>query len=315
MTGDNSTPLIIITGPTGSGKSDLAMMLAEKYSGCIVNADSRQIYIGMDIGTAKPSQTERSRIPHELFDVISPSQRYDAMSFQRDADLVISRRRNNAIIVVGGTGLYIRALLYGFFHVDAESIEHARLNLDIHRKEAGFDDAYAWLRTIDPETATRLHPNDEVRISRALEVFIATGQPLSAHHQAHKRNQPRYPYHKFALHMPRELLLARLEQRIDRMFAAGFIQEVQGLLDAGYDRRLPGMQTIGYFEIASYLAGECSLDEARERMLIATRRYAKRQMTWLRGEHDVDWVEQGDEARVLSTCDSLLAGNREALIF
>ncbi|GFO61821.1 tRNA dimethylallyltransferase [Geomonas silvestris] len=280
--------LLVVAGPTGSGKSALALRLAESVGAEIVNADSMQIYRGLDIGTAKPSAEELARVPHHLVSFVSPEANFSASDFRREAAAVIEdiQRRGRKVIVVGGTGLYIRALLEGL--VDSPEGDPV-----LRRQFEGRsgEELLQQLGEVDPETAARLHPNDRVRIVRALEVFAQTGRPISAFRSEHGFAERHYESMKIAIRVEREELYRRLNLRVDQMLRDGLVAEVAGLLTAGYSRELKALRSIGYKEIAAHLVGELALDEAVELIKRDTRRYAKRQMTWFSRENDIYWLE------------------------
>ena len=280
--------ILVVGGSTGSGKSDLAVRLAEEIGGEIVNADSMQVYRGMDIGTAKPTAEDRARVPHHLLDILSPDEAFTASDFRREAAAAIADidRRGKKAIVVGGTGLYIRALLDGL--VDSPTGDP-----ELRRQFDGVpgEELLGRLALVDPETAQRLHPNDRVRIVRALEVYTQTGRPISAYRSEHAFSGNYYTTLKMAIRGERQELYRRIELRVERMLQDGLLEEVRSLLSRGYSRESKAMRSIGYKEIAAHLAGEMTLDEAVMLIKRDTRRYAKRQMTWFGKENDIYWLE------------------------
>jgi tRNA dimethylallyltransferase len=280
--------LLVIGGPTGSGKTDLAVRIAEEIGGEIVNADSMQIYRGFDIGTAKPTPEERARVPHHLIDIVWPDYNFTASDFREAAAAAIEdiTARGKKAIVVGGTGLYIRALLDGL--VDSPTGDP---ELRLQFAEIPGEELLRRLAEVDPETASRLHPNDRVRLIRALEVYSQTGRPISAYRSEHGFSGSYYDALKIAIRVERQELYRRLERRVDDMLEHGLVAEVQSLLDHGYSSNLKAMRSIGYKEITAYLAGEISLDQAVALIKRDTRRYAKRQMTWFSKENDIYWLE------------------------
>jgi tRNA dimethylallyltransferase len=284
--------ILVIAGPTASGKSALALELARRLDGEIVNADSLQVYRGMDIGTAKPTPEQRAEIPHHLIDVADPDQPFSAADFADAADAAIRDidSRGKRAIVVGGTGLYIRALLKGL--VDSPGDAGAiRQELRAEAEERGNQALQEELHRVDPELAGRIHPNNLVRIIRALEVFRLTGIPLSRYQQEHGFSSQRYRSLQIGIRVERQLLYSRIDQRVNRMLEQGLQQEVQQLLNAGYSPEAKAMRAIGYKEMAACLAGECSLDEAIRLIKRDTRHYAKRQLTWFNADADILWLE------------------------
>ena len=284
--------VLVICGPTASGKSELALRLAEKLDGEIINADSMQVYRGMDIGTAKPSTEERARIPHHLIDIVSPDQPFSAADFATAADTAIRDvcSRGKRPIVVGGTGLYIRALLQGLVDSPGNGGE-IRQALRTEAQERGNDAMLEELRQVDPELAGRMHPNNLVRVIRALEVFRTTGIPLSRYQQEHAFSDQRYHSLQIGICVERPLLYSRIDQRVNLMLTQGLLQEVQGLLSAGYDPETKALRAIGYKEMTAHLAGEYDLDEATRLIKRNTRHYAKRQLTWFKADRDILWLE------------------------
>lgn len=284
--------LLVIQGPTASGKTELAIRIAEAVGGEIVNADSMQVYRRMTIGTAKPSPELLQRVRHHLVDIVSPDQNFSAGDFRREAARAITdiHARGAKPIVVGGTGLYIRALLKGLVEVPPADQEYRDELREIFDRSGG-DSLLSMLAAVDPATAATLHPNDHVRIIRALEVFRHTGVPVSAFRERHGFATEEYSYLKIGIRLDREVLYDRINRRVDSMMEEGLVDEVRGLLVSGYGRELKSMRSIGYREICSYLAGECTLEEAVELIKRNTRRYCKRQETWLRGDNEIYWVE------------------------
>ena len=284
--------LLIICGPTASGKSDLALSLAREVGAEIINADSMQVFCGMDIGTAKPTRQQRADIPHHLIDTTDPDQPFSAADFAEAAHQAIRsiHARNKNAIVVGGTGLYIRALLKGL--VDSPSgAGQIRQALQAEAKELGNQAMLDKLSLVDPESAARIHLNNLVRIIRALEVHQLTGIPLSRYQVEHGFTQQRYRSLQIGLDVERQELYKRIEQRVDQMLKEGLVDEVRRLLAAGYNRNLKPMRAIGYKEISAYLAGETDLDTAVQLVKRNTRHYAKRQLTWFKADPDIIWLE------------------------
>lgn len=284
-----SEPLIVICGPTASRKSELAMAMAEQLNGELICCDSVQVYQGFQIGSAGPNEADRERVPHHLFYHYAPTDPADAGRYARDADTVIADivARGKRPILVGGTGLYLRALLWGLAEVPAVSAEiKAKLQADL--AEIGNAGLFQRLLHVDDGTASRLDGGvaDTQRILRALEVFEATGRPLSAYHAEHTP-APRYKWVMLAPTFEREVLSRRIERRVDRLLEAGLVQEVRDLLAAGVPRDCRPMGALGYKEALQYLDGGLSDHQLPERIARGHRRYAKRQRTWFKKEPDV----------------------------
>jgi len=298
--------LLVICGPTASGKSNLAVQLAQQLNGEIINADSMQVYKGMDIGTAKLPHDQRGGIPHHLIDIAEPDQLFSAADFVEAADATISDicSRGKLPIVVGGTGLYIRALLYGL--VDSPSgAGEVRARLQHEASVIGNTAMLEKLRIVDPELAAQIHPNNLVRIIRGLEVYYLTGIPLSSYQQQHGFHHKRYNTLQIGIITEREELYRRIEQRVEDMLADGLLEEVRQLLSRGYNCDLKSMRSIGYGEICAMLSGELTLDEAVILIKRDTRRYAKRQLTWFNSNREIIWLEYPKNfAKILShACD------------
>ena len=293
---DNPKPrLICIVGPTGVGKTAMALELACRWGGEIVSADSMQVYRHMDIGTAKPTPEERGRIPHHLLDVVDPDEPFDASRYIELAHKVIDRLQwqGKPVFVVGGTGLYIRALLGGL--IDGPGADEAlRRELKQEMNNRGKAHLYGRLRTRDPRAADRIDPHDGVRIIRALEVLELTGRSIVEHQQEHRFLDATYAALRIGLRLDRGLLNDRIDRRAERMIADGFAEEVRRLLDMGWGESLKSMQSLGYRQMIDCLAGRQSLEQAVGLIKRDTRRYAKRQMTWFAADRDVGWLDPGD---------------------
>ncbi len=262
----------------------------------------------MDIGTAKPSPEMRRRIPHHLLDIVQPSANFTAADFQAAARMAIAdiQRRGKRAIVVGGTGLYIRALLFGLAPSPAGN-EEIRRELAAFADRHGAEELLRRLAVVDPETAARLHANDRVRIIRALEVYHQTGTPLSRYHEDHRFSTPAYDFLKIGIALEREELYQRIDERVERMFDAGLVAEVERLQSQGYGPELKSMGSIGYSEVCALLAGTVDLSEAKRLVARNTRWYAKRQLTWFRREEEINWVEYPESfASILGTVIAFL---------
>ncbi len=275
-------PLITIEGATASGKSALALVLAEELNSQIISADSRQVYKFLDIGTAKPSPEELDRVPHHLISIITPDQNYNAGRFIADAETVISSQQAMGVIPVicGGTGLYIASLLKGLFSLPSIDIQ-IRQQLVERMESEGLPVLYRELETVDPQFAGRISSNDKQRILRGLEVFHATGIPLSEHWQK-QQNLQRYRCFRILLDLPRPLLYARINQRIVRMLEKGLLHEIEAVLNRGYSPDCPGLNSLGYKEFIPHLCLGADLSLCLDRAAQHSRNYAKRQCTWYR---------------------------------
>lgn len=277
--------IFVIGGPTASGKSALALELAERLNGELVCADSLTVYRGLDIGSAKPSEADRQRVPHHLLDILNPDQPFTAADFRAAAATVIEEilRRGRRPIVVGGTGLYLRVLLGGLTTAPGEDPQ-VRERLRLRAATEGGAALQEELRRVDPESAARCHPNNLVRILRALEVWQTTGQPLSALQQQHGFAEQPYDALFIWLDLERQELYRRIEQRVDTMLAHGLMDEVRQLLAAGIKPSVKPLQAIGYKEVLLYLDGQIDQTALAELIKRNTRRLAKRQQTWFKGE-------------------------------
>jgi len=284
--------LIIIAGPTASGKTSVSVELARLFDAEIINADSMQVYRGMDIGTAKPSIEERKGVPHHLLDVVNPDEEYNAAIYRDMASaaaLDIIRRGRRAM-VVGGTGLYIKSLLGGLFQCPPAAPE-IRESLTREWESAGPRALYERLERLDPQSARNIHPNDRVRVLRALEVISLTNRPPSALSREHGFSDHAFNALKFCLKRDREELYHRVNTRTIAMIEAGLLVETESLLRKGYSPRLKPLQAIGYKQAVEYLEGRFSLEKTIEKIQRETRRYAKRQLTWFRADPEYTWVD------------------------
>ncbi len=282
----------VLTGPTASGKTALSIRLAKEHDCEIVCMDSMQIYRGMNIGTAKPDAKEMAGIPHHMLDVADPTEAFSVARYQEMAEACIAdiHARGKRALLVGGTGLYLRALRQPMAMGDVAADEGLRADLEaIAAQEGGKQRLLDMLSEVDPETALRLHPNNVRRVIRALEVFRLTGVPFSQQPQV--QAESRYEYRVATLTMDRSILYSRIEKRIDLMYAQGLVEEVRGLLASGVPADAQAMQAIGYKEIIPYINGEASFEEMDYLLKLNTRHYAKRQLTWMRREENVLWVD------------------------
>ncbi|MBW1741450.1 MAG: tRNA (adenosine(37)-N6)-dimethylallyltransferase MiaA, partial [Deltaproteobacteria bacterium] len=280
--------LIIISGPTCVGKTEVAIVLAEPLGADIISADAMQVYRYMDIGTAKPTEEQRARVRHHLIDVVDPDEPFSAALFKTMAGAIIRDldQKGRLVFVVGGTGLYIKALTRGLF-AGQEQDEVVRKKLKKEAKTLGLAVLYQRLQKVDPAAAARIHPNDTYRIIRALEVYQATGQPISHYQKAHGFGDCPYRTLKIGLTLDRNILYDRINRRVDLMLASGLLEEVKWLLDQGYPSTLKSMQSIGYRHMADYLEHRIAWDEAVRLFKRDTRRYAKRQLTWFKADPEI----------------------------
>ena len=290
----NKKPLIILTGPTASGKSSLAIRLARQIGGEIISADSMQVYRGMDIGTAKIRPEEMQGIPHYLIDVMDPDEPFNVVVFQALAKEAMAKIRaaGHIPIIAGGTGFYIQALFRDIDFTENDNDISYRKHLEALAGSAGPEALFRMLLQEDPESAAAIHPNNIKKVIRALEFKHQTGQKISDHNREQAAQTSPYQYAYFVLNMDRAILYEKIEQRVDEMMSAGLLQEVERLRSRGYGMDLVSMQGLGYKEIYAYLEGECSLEEAVSRIKLGTRHFAKRQLTWFRREKNVIWLEK-----------------------
>ena len=286
--------LICIAGPTASGKTALSIALAKELSGEIVSCDSMQIYRRMDIGTAKPTPEERSGIPHYMLDVADPEEdfsvsRYCAMATPIVDDII---SRGKTAIVVGGTGLYMDSLIRGNDFAPFPSTGR-REELEALAKEQGIEAVLSRLREVDPESAARLHPSDQKRIIRAMEVYLETGETITAHNLRTQAIPPRYTPLWFALEDEnRQDLYRRIDRRVEQMLEIGLLDEIRDLLDSGVPPKATSMQAIGYKEFVAALSGRGTVEEATVQVQQASRHYAKRQLTWFRRNSAIHWLRR-----------------------
>jgi tRNA dimethylallyltransferase len=289
----DSAPIVAIVGPTATGKTDVGVLVAKTLGGEIISADSQALYRGMDIGTAKPDAAQRAAVLFHLIDVVDPDEAFNVARFKTLATAALEgiRGRGQVPLVVGGTGLYVRALLEDFGLTQTPADPALRDALDREAAEEGAPALHARLAEVDPEAALRIHPNDRIRIVRALEVYERTGVPISAQQAQDAEQRRARPAAKFALTAPREVLFERIDRRVDGMVEMGLEDEVRSLLARGYGPDLPPLRSLGYSEMAAFIRGEISLDEAIQAIKTNTRRFAKRQLTWFRADKELTWID------------------------
>jgi len=297
--------VVAVVGPTAVGKSAIAMDLAEALNGEIISADSVKVYRGLDIGSAKPTAAERARVRHHLVDVCEASEQFSVARFvelARAALHDISARRK-ACVIDGGTGLYMRALLEGAALTGVPASPSIRARLEREAERHGTAALHARLSKVDAEAASRIHANDRKRIVRALEVFEASGVPISVWQARDAATRQPLNAMRIGLNAPREWLYRRIDERVDTMVRKGLVEEVRGLLQSGLSRQAPGLQSLGYKEMGAFLAGERSLEEAVQEMKRNTRRFAKRQLTWFRADATIEWydVTQAPPATIVAS--------------
>ena len=289
-TGSEKPKIVVVCGPTGIGKTTVGIELAGELGGEIISADSMQIYRHMDIGTAKPTAEEQAQIVHHMIDIVNPDEDFDAAQFLSQARRIIAELDSRGCIpfVVGGTGLYIKALLHGMFQPESIGFE-VRNRLKKEADEYGCQLLYDRLKKCDPESAGRLHPNDSYRIIRALEVFESTGKTIGAFHRQHEFADEPYRVLKIGLTDDRSTLYDRIDHRVDAMIDAGLVDEVRRLLKMGFAPDLKSMQSIGYRHMIDFIGGHLPWDESVRTLKRDTRRYAKRQLTWFGADRGIIW--------------------------
>lgn len=284
-------PILAVVGPTASGKTALAIELAERLGTEIISADSMQVYKGMEIGTGAPTREEQARVKHHFVSFLEPGTAFSAGEYERLARKVVLdlNKRGKTAVVVGGSGLYLRALIDGLFEGPGADDE-TRKRLREEAETSGTRALYARLASIDPEYAAQIQANDLRRIVRALEVFEITGSPLSVLHAQHRAAHPPFEAVQVLIDWPRAVLYERINARVDDMLANGFIDEVRRLDQLGYAPHIKRLRSLGYREFLAHLHGEQTLEEATARMKQVTRNYAKRQLTWFRSDKRVKWL-------------------------
>lgn len=288
----NAIPLLVLAGPTAVGKTAFSFAVAEQFDVEIISGDSVQVYRGMDIGSAKATPEEREKVPHHLIDCFDPDETFTVVDFKAMAERKIREihSRGRLPFIVGGTGLYIESVVYDYQFPEAPQDLESRAKWNAFAEEHGTQALHRLLQERDPVSAKRIHPNDKKRLVRAMEVYDATGRPMS---EQNEKKAKQTPYHlcMIGLTMDRQLLYERINQRVDAMLKAGLVEEVEALLNRGYTRELPSMQAIGYKEIAAYLEGEISYEEAVRLLKRNTRQFAKRQLSWFRSMPQIIWVD------------------------
>ncbi|MBE5950210.1 MAG: tRNA (adenosine(37)-N6)-dimethylallyltransferase MiaA [Lachnospiraceae bacterium] len=279
-------PLIILAGPTGVGKTKLSISLAKRLNGEIISADSMQVYRKMNIGTAKIRPDEMQGISHHLIDILEPEEEFNVVLFAEYAKNACEQcyERGKIPILVGGTGFYIQALLYDIDFTENDDDKTYRESLELLAEEMGNEYLHEMLKNVDPKAACNIHPNNRKRVIRALEFYEKSGRKISEHNEEQQKKQSPYNYAYFVLTDERSLLYERIDARVELMLEEGLIQEVGALLNSGISRKTVSMQGLGYKEIAAYLCGECSYEEAVYILKRDTRHFAKRQLTWFKRE-------------------------------
>ncbi len=296
--------LIIIAGPTAVGKTNISISLAKAVNGEIISADSMQVYKGMDIGTAKIRKDEMQGVPHHMIDILEPSDEFNVVTFADKAKTLVEEinKRGHIPIVVGGTGFYIQALLYDIDFTENDDDVTYRNELSALANEKGNEYVHDMLKEVDRESAEKIHPNNIKRVIRALEFYKKSHMCISVHNKEQSQKTSPYVYRYFALTNTRDVIYDRIEKRIDEMVEEGLVDEVKGLMESGARRDYVSMQGLGYKEIAAFIDGECSLEEAVDTLKKGTRHFAKRQITWLKRENDVIWLDKSEmsEDEILS---------------
>jgi len=289
-------PLLIVAGPTAVGKTDFSIRLAKAVNGSVISCDSMQVYKYMDIGSAKIRKDEMEGIPHYLVDVLEPEEEFHVVRFCEMARKAMKEiyAAGRIPILVGGTGFYIQALLYGIDFDEEPADDSYRKSLEKLAKEQGADVLFEKLMEVDPKSCQIIHKNNVKRVIRALEYYHDTGKPISKHNEEERQKPAIFNHAFFVLTDERPLLYERIDRRVDQMMEEGLLEEVRGLRERGYHRGMVAMQGLGYKELLAYLEGECSLEEAVYTIKRDTRHFAKRQLTWFKRESDVIWLNRSD---------------------
>ena len=288
--------VIVIAGPTASGKTALSIELAKKINGEIISCDSMQIYKEMDIGTAKVTKEEMQGIKHYLIDIISPTERYTVSNFKKDSEAAIEEilAKGKVPIVVGGTGLYVNSLIYGIEYTDMEfDLKYREELMQISETEEGLKELYNKACNIDAKAMEKISPNDKKRIVRVLEIYKATGKTKTELEILSRKKGVKYDFKKFAINMDREKLYDRINLRVDIMLEQGLVDEVKNIYEK-YDKYPTAMQALGYKEVVEYLEEKMTYEEMVEKIKQETRRYAKRQLTWFRKNNDYIWLDSNN---------------------
>lgn len=323
-------PLIVLTGPTAVGKTALSIGLAKAVGGEIISADSMQVYKGMDIGTAKIMPEEMQGVKHYLVDELEPDEEFNVVVFQRLCKQYMEQiyAEGRIPIIVGGTGFYIQSILNDIDFTENEADTSYRQMLEERAKTQGVQSLHAELCRVDEKAAEQIHPNNVKRVIRALEYYHQTGEKISEHNESQRQKNSPYDFIYYVLRLPREILYDRINRRVDLMREQGLEDEVRRLREQGCTRNMVSMQGLGYKEILAALDGECTMDEAFDKIKLETRHFAKRQFTWFRRERDVTWIDKdrfADEQELLKHCvreirqhfdrthGSLCAGDQTAL--
>lgn len=309
-------PMIVLTGPTAVGKTELSISLAKKINGSIISADSMQVYKYMDIGSAKITKEEMCGVKHYLVDELMPEEEFNIYRFKEMALKAIEEiyAEGKIPIIVGGTGFYIQGLLYDIDFSETAADEAYRKEMEDYARENGANALHELLREVDPESCDAIHENNVKRVIRALEYYHQTGQKISDHNKKEREKQSPYNFAYFVLNDIRENLYARIDKRVDLMVEKGLVDEVKRLKDMGYTPDMVSMQGLGYKEILWYLDNRCTLNEAVETIKQETRHFAKRQLTWFRREKEVVWIDKDkfdyDNNRILDFISNTLEEKR-----
>lgn len=290
--------VIVIVGPTCSGKTPLGILLAKIFNSEILSADSRQIYKKLNIGTAKPNEKQLAEVYHHFIDILEPNENYNVSDFQKQAEKVIENLLGRSLtpIVVGGSGLYIKALVDGIFDTVDKDFKYREKLLN-YKNQFGNEYLYNLLKKVDPVSAKKMLPQNWKRVMRALEVYHLSGEPIWKHHERQKKEN-KYSFIQIGLNRDRKTLYNNINERVDNMIEGGLVKEVERLLADGYNKELNSLNTVGYKEIISYLNNEISVERAIELIKRNTRRYAKRQMTWFRKDDRIEWFDLDEQSEL-----------------